>query len=187
MKKTLIFTVAVILIAFTGCKTQKVSVQESEEMVEIKEPFDSKEYRTDDEYIRAVGMAKSQDMAFSKSKSESEAKSKLATSIKTNIERVYSKYANEYSAGKTQDFNDKSQEMILESTNQTLLEVKVLGTKTFKGKDGSYVTYTATEIKKDVVYNGIKSKISSDQKLKTDFQEEQFKKIFDEQMKKIAE
>ena len=186
MKKTIFMLSAMAMLGFSSC-SKKVSVQKSEDMVEIKEPFSGSEFRSDKEFFRAVGQAKSQDGGFAKTKSETEARARLAASIKSDIKRVVQKYASEYSVNQAQEFQDKTQDMILDVTNQSLQDVRTMDQKTFKSKDGSYIAYTAIEANKETVYNGIKHKISSDAKLRVDFQEAQFKKVFDEEMKKFSE
>jgi outer membrane phospholipase A len=183
-KQTILFTALVVIVSLSvSCKSKK-PVTKVEDMTEIKEPFDSKEYQTDAEYFRAVGQAKSQDASFAKTKSESEARAKLASEVQTTMKRVISKYAEEYSANKTQEYNDKTQEMVLDITKQTLNDVKILGNKLYKNKDDSYTSYTAIEANKETIYNGVKNKVSADSKLKIDIDETKFKKIFDEEMKK---
>lgn len=186
-KNVILFVTMLIVIGFSfGCKSTK-PVEKVEDMVEVKEPFDSKEYQSNEEYYRAVGQSKSQDASFAKTKSESDARAKLASGIETKMKRVISKYAQEYSAGKTQEYNDKTQEMVLNITKQTLSDVKLLGNKLYKNNDGSYTSYTAIEMNKQSLYSGVKNKISSDTKLSIDIDEAKFKEIFDEEMKKVDE
>jgi len=180
----LLFAFITIVALNLGCKTKK-SIEKVEDMTEVKEPFSTKEYKTDVDYFRAVGQSKSQDASFSKTKSESDARAKLASAIESNMKRVISRYASEYSTNKTQDYNDKTQEMVLDITKQTIPDVTILGNKLFKNSDGSYTSYTAIEVKKEAIFNGIKNKISNDQKLKIDIDEAKFKTIFDEEMKKL--
>lgn len=184
--KTILCSLAIGLFAITGCMSKKTTVQKAEDLTEIKEPFEGNDFRTSDDFFRAVGSDKSQDASFSKTKSEADARAKLTSAIKTNVESLYKKYVNEYSSGNTQEYNDKAQNEINNYTNMNIVETRVVGQKLFKNKDG-YVSYTAIEVSKDVIYNGVKKRISDDQKLHTDFKEAQFDKVIQEERKKFAE
>jgi len=185
MRRILIFSSLALFTIMVGCKAKKATIQSTEDMVEIKEPFDSKEFKTDDKNFRAVGVANSQDLSFCKTKSSTDAKAKLAATIETKIKMVNDKFASEYTAGKSQEYRDSFKGITREIVNQSLNEIHELGVKSFKAKDGTFTVYTAIEVNKDNIYKSIKNKISNDQKLRTDFEEERYKKTFDEEMNKF--
>ena len=66
--------------------------------------------------------------------------------------------------------------------------VKELGQKTFQDpSDKAYIVWIALEANKTGVLEKIDAKISSDAKLKLDYDKQKFQSIFDAEMKKLGE
>ena len=187
MKKAVLVFSILAAVMVLGCKAKKATLQATQDSVEIKEPFDSKEFKTDDKFFRAVGTANSQDLSFAKTKSSTDAKARLASNIETKIKMVNDKFAEEYTSGKSQEYKDSYKGITREIVNQTLNGITELGVRSFKSKDGTYTVYTAIEVSKESIYNKAKSIVSNNEKLRIDFDQERYKKTFDEEMNKYGE
>jgi hypothetical protein len=184
--KTKHFFIAVmalcVSVATTGCKGAK-SVQS--DSTEVSVPFSGKEFRTDKEYFRASQSGKSPDLATAKKIALQNAKAELAGNIQSLIKAVTENYTNQRTVGDKQEFENKFEENARTVVNQTLNDVKVIGEKVFKEKDGKYTYYMAIEMSKEPVINNVADRISKDAKLQLDFDKHQFQKVFDEEMEKF--
>ena len=187
-KANLLFIPAIAIMALTtGCKSKKKPIQKETGAVEISVPFSSKEYRSDENTFRAKQMGKSPDLATAKKIAFQNAKSELAGNIQSTIKRVTDQYTNQRTVGNAQEYENKFEEMAREVVKLQISNVKEIGEKIFKEPDGSYSYWIAIEAGKKEVFDKMDSKISSGAKLKLDYDKMKFQKIFDEEMKKMAE
>lgn len=177
------------LFVITGCKSKKpVSVAKQEGLIEISTPFDSKEYRSDEEHFRSKQSGKSPDLATAKKIAYQNARAEMAANINATVKRVTDQYTNQRTVGNTQEFENKFEELSREVVNLEMSNVKELGQKTFQDpSDKSYIVWIALEANKKSVFDKIDAKISSDAKLKLDYDKQKFQQIFDAEMKKMAE
>ncbi|GHT18361.1 hypothetical protein AGMMS4957_00530 [Bacteroidia bacterium] len=152
---------------------------------EVVIPLSGKEYRTDKDFFRATQSGKSPDLATSKKIALTNAKAELAGNVQSTIKAVTENYTNQRAVGDKLEFENKFEENARVVVNQGLNDVKIIGEKTFKEKDGKYTYYIAIEMSKEPVVNNIADRISKDSKLQLDFDKHQFQKVFDEEMKKF--
>lgn len=192
MRKTthLLFVPAIAVLALAGCKSKKQQpppVQKETGAVEITVPFSSKEYRSDENAFRAKQTGKSPDLATAKKIAFQNAKAEMAGNINSTIKRVTDQYTNQRTVGNTQEFENKFEELSREVVNLEMSNVKEIGEKIFKEPDGSYSYWIAIEADKKTVFDKLDAKISSDAKLKLDYDKQKFQQIFDSEMKKLAD
>ena len=79
----------IMLLALMACNSQP------KDMVEVKGPFDSKSYKSNNRYFRAVASGESQNLETSKSKARLVANQRLASAVQTEIKMVSESYQNE--------------------------------------------------------------------------------------------
>ena len=192
MKTTKLLVVpALAILALAGCKSKKsapVSVAKQEGLIEISTPFDSKEYRSDQENFRSKQSGKSPDLATAKKIAYQNARAEMAANINATVKRVTDQYTNQRTVGNAQEFENKFEEMAREVVNLQMSNVKELGQKTFQDpSDKAYIVWIALEANKKEVFEKLDAKISNDAKLKLDYDKQKFQQIFDEEMKKMAE
>jgi len=180
---------AIALVLAAGCKSKKpVSVAKQEGLIEITTPFDSKEYRSDEENFRSKQSGKSPDLATAKKIAYQNARAEMAANINATVKRVTDQYTNQRTVGNTQEFENKFEELAREVVNLEMSNVKELGQKTFQDpSDKAYIVWIALEANKKGVFDKIDAKISSDSKLKLDYDKQKFQQIFDAEMKKMSE
>ncbi|MFT3765351.1 MAG: hypothetical protein QM820_07540 [Minicystis sp.] len=191
MNKTTQFLLipAIAALALTACKSKKpVSVAKQEGLIEISTPFDSKEYRSDAENFRSKQSGKSPDLATAKKIAYQSARAEMASNINATVKRVTDQYTNQRPVGNAQEFENKFEELSREVVNLEMSNVRELGQKTFQDQsDKSYVVWIALEANKKEIFDRIDQKISSDAKLKLDYDKQKFQQIFDAEMKKLGE
>jgi hypothetical protein len=191
MKTIQLLTIPALALSLlaVSCKSKKpVSVAKQEGLIEITTPFDSKEYRSDDENFRSKQSGKSPDLATAKKIAYQNARAEMASNINATVKRVTDQYTNQRTVGNAQEFENKFEELSREVVNLEMSNVKELGQKTFQDpSDKAYIVWIALESNKKSVLEKIDSKISNDAKLKLDYDKQKFQQIFDAEMKKMAE
>jgi hypothetical protein len=179
---------AIAVFTLAGCKSKKgTPVQKETGAVEISVPFSSKEYRSDENHFRAKQVGKSPDLAAAKKIAFQNARAEMAANVNATVKRVTDQYTNQRTIGNAQEFENKFEELAREVVNMELSNVKEIGEKIFKEPDGGYSYWIAIEASKKEIFDKIDSKISSDAKLKLDYDKFKFQQIFDAEMKKMAE
>ena len=188
MKKmfTSILTVSLIF-AFSGCKSKKGLPSVQAGSTEIEVPFSGREYRTDANYFRATDNGRSPDLSTAKRIALLNAKAELAGAIESTMKSVQETYTNQRTIGDRQEFASKFESMRREVVNQRLNDVRIMDEKVFKERDGGYRYYIVVEMSKEAMLNSIQEQILKDEKLRLDFDQHQFRKIFDEETRKIEE
>ncbi len=180
---------ALAIIISTGCKSKKaVSVAKQEGLIEITTPFDSKEYRSDEENFRSKQSGKSPDLATAKKIAYQNSRAEMASNINAIVKRVTDQYTNQRTIGNKQEFDNKFEELSREVVNLEMSNVKELGQKTFQDpSDKSYIVWIALEANKKSVFDKIDAKVSSNDKLRQDYDKKKFQEIFDAEMKKLSD
>ncbi len=184
MKKAslLVLSIAAV-VAFTSCGGTKSAGGSKFKEIEI--PCADKG-RSDANFFRASSVGTSRDLATSKEKALMLTKQRLASLISSTLKSVSERYVNEMDAGGATEFNQTFENMTRDVVNQKLADIAIVCEKTGQKEDGSYETYMAIEVAKDVIYNGIDKGISRDKKLEVMYDREKFKEKFDEEMNKMA-
>ena len=183
-KNTPLLIVVAITLFFMGCKATK-ELTEVTKAEEIEIPFSDAKYKTDKISFRAVQTGSSYDLATSKKIALQNAKTELASNVQTIIKAVTDNYTNQRTVGNKQEFENKFEELSRQVTNQNLSDVRVIGEKTFKEKDGSYSYWIAIEMPKDALLVDIQTQISKDDRMKLDFDKYMYEKILEEEMEKF--
>lgn len=179
---------AIAALTVAGCKSKKTTpVQKETGAVEITVPFSSKEYRSDENNFRSKQVGKSPDMATAKKIAFQNARAEMAANINATVKRVTDQYTNQRTVGNAQEFENKFEELSREVVNLEMANVREIGEKIFKETDGAYSYWIAIEAGKKDVFDKIDAKISSDAKLKLDYDKQKFQQIFDQEMKKLAD
>ena len=180
MRKIFVAILSVSLIfAVAGCgNTKNLSKKENV-------PLTGKQYSTDKDYFRATQSGKSPDLATAKKIALQNARTELASGIESTLKAVIENYTNQRTVGDKQEFGSKFQEDARTVVNQVLNDVRIIGDEVYKEANGSFTYYIAIEMSKDALTKNLNDRISKDAKLQLDFDEYQFRKIFDEEMKKF--
>lgn len=172
------------IVAFSSCSSTK-KLEKITKAKEITVPFSESKYKSDKDFFRAKQIGKSPDLATAKKIALLNAKAELAGNIKSLIKRVTDQYTNQRTVGDKQEFENKFEEMSREVINQTLTDVKLIDEKIFKEQDGSYSYWTAIEVSKQSILDGVNNKISKNEKLQLDYDKKKFEEVFNSEMDKM--
>lgn len=185
MKKIYYALEIILMFAAIGCGSQK-KMEKPQGDIEVVVPCSGPEYMTDKQFFRASAMGLSTDMMVAKKKALAEARAELATAVNATIKRVTDNYASSYQMGEEEESKSRFQDLARTVVNELLSGTRVICEKTMKSPDGKYKVYTAIELAGNDVAKSMEGPIKNDDKLRTDFEYEKFKKVLDEEMEKIA-
>ncbi len=186
--KRIVLVLAVAGLLGVSC-SKKVTVPQGE--TEVIVPCSGPEYRTNNKYLRASAVGLSGDMNMAKKKALTEVSAQLASSMNQLVERVAINYGNSYQVGEIEEGKSKFEDMAKIVVKEKLSGLRIICEKAMRTSEGKYKVYVAAELAGDELMEGINSKVSkslsNDTKLRIDYDYEKFKKVFEEEMGKLAE
>jgi len=149
---------------------------------------------TNKKTLRANGNAVSPNMQNATDKAIAAARKELATSIEATINRVLEDFSSSYDVNEQADFRSRTKDLARTVVSQKLQGsiVSCSEMRSVKEKGGkiTYHAYVTIELTSnelmDAMLANTKKAISDNEKLRTDFEYEQFKKTFDAEMDKLA-
>ncbi|MDR2058265.1 MAG: LPP20 family lipoprotein [Dysgonamonadaceae bacterium] len=167
--KVLLFNLSLAILVFvSGCGSSKIDV-----------PFSK--FKTDKNYLRAVGSGVSPDMAIAKKIALQNAKAEIASSIQSVFNQVNTAYFEQYGVGATPDLSQKIEGMSQDVVSQVLSNVRIVNQEYEKIKKSTHVRcFVAIEMSKKEIGKSVMDGISQAKKDKIDFDEDQYRRIFDE-------
>jgi len=186
MKNVFISIITISLIfAVGGCKSSKKLPSVQAGSTEVSVPLSGKEYSPDKDHFRAKQSGNSIDLAVAKKIALQNARAELATGIQSTMKAVIENYANQRQVSDRKELEGKFEEQTRTVVNQMLNDVRIIGEKVYKEANGSFTYWVAIEMNKDSLTQGLNDRILRDERLKLDFDQYQFRKIFDEEMQKF--
>jgi hypothetical protein len=176
-----------IVFIISGCKSKEKAASAKDQGETLIEVYCSgPEFQSNNEYFRANQLGESMDQATAKEKAMSNTRKDLAAAIQITVKGVVDNYLNSRELNKDEDLEKKYESLTREVIDQKLTGVKTICEKTTKTSEGKYKTYIALELAGDELMNAMNARLSQDDKLKIDYDYEQFKKTFDAEMDKMA-
>lgn len=175
-----------LLISFGACKnsapTQVTPAHETEVIV----PCSGPDYFSTGELFRANSIGESADQVVAKKKALSNARAEMASQVSTTIKAVTDNYLNSREFNNQEELEERFESLNREVIDQQLNGTRVICEKQTKTSEGRYKTYIVLELDPELVLSSYNERLSSDDKLRIDYDYEQFKKTFDEEMKKMS-
>lgn len=125
------------------------------------------------------------DQMSSAKKALTNARGILAAQIETMVKNVTDDYLKLGEHNNREDLMER-----YESLNREVVKQKLTGTKTIykkmtQTKGGNYKTYVAIELAGNELLSALNNRLSNNEMLKIDYNYEEFKKTFEEEMNKI--
>lgn len=185
----LISAIAVLSLMFVlpSCGGQKKAVDSNYGEVEINIPFNTPEYKTSKDFIRARSQGVSPDQATAKKIAMLNCRQEIAASMEALIKSVTEQYINQLTIADKQEYAAKFQQKAIETVKISLNGSNVIGEKLFRAKDGKYTYHIAMEMSKAPIKEEIAKAITSDEKLSLEFDKYMFDKTFDAEMAKLEQ
>ena len=169
----------VLVMASCGSKKQVASAN-----------FPCPECKASTEVFRYLGQhvaAGDRQMQQARSMAANNARTELANMIEATVKNVIDNYTSEYITDDQAEFKQRTQGLARTVVNQVLRGTPVIceGTMPSTTVQGGIICFACVELTGKTVMDAIASQISSDEKLRTDFEYEKFKQVFEEEMSKL--
>lgn len=174
-------TAAAIVIG--GCKSKEKTPTGEKEVVV---PCSGPQFFTDKTTFRSNSIGESMDQVTSKKKAETNARNELAQAISTTVKTVTDNYTNSRSQNTKEDLEQKFESLNREIVDQQLQGIRTICEKLMQTKEGTYKTYIAIELSADDLLKKYNERMSTDDKLKIDYDYQKFKDTFDKEMEKMS-
>lgn len=178
---TALFLFALAALMVAGCKSKKLPKGETE----VNIPCSGSDYFTNNKFFRANSLGESMDLAASKKKALANARGELAASIQTTVKAVTDNYLNSREMNNNEEIEERFEQLNREIVNQKLQGLKTICEQQVKTNEGNYKTYVAIELSADDLVASYNERLSTDDRLKIDYDYEKFKETFNEEMKKF--
>ncbi len=186
-KSIMMLATLLMAILLSSCKSKEKAASSKDQGETLIEVYCSgPEYFSNAEYFRANQVGESVDQATAKKKAMSNARADLASAVQTTVKGVIDNYVNSRELNNQEETAEKFESLTREVINQKLTGVKTICEKTTKTAEGKYKTYVAIELAGDELMNAMNERLSKNDKLKIDYDYEQFKKTFDSEMEKLS-
>lgn len=180
MKKiTLLFGTALMMLVMASCGSGK----------KVASNLPCPDCKATAEVFRYLGQhvaTGDRQMQQARSMAANNARTQLATMVDATVKSVIDNYTNEHISGENSEFSQRVQEIARTVVNQQLKGTPVVCEGTMPGSQpGNIICFACVELTGKSVLDGIASQISNDEKLRTDFEYEKFKKVLEEEMSKL--
>jgi hypothetical protein len=185
---TVLMTALMLSGAVTSCKSKK-KVEEPknpEGETEVIIPCSGPEFFTNDKVFRANNLGESMDQATAKKKAMSNARADLAQSINTQVKGVIDNYVNSREMNNREEVGERYESLMREVVDQRLSGVKTICEKMMKTASGNYKSYVAIELSAQDLLSAYNERLSSDERLRIDYDYEKFKETFEKEMEKMG-
>lgn len=171
-------------LTFVGCGGPKKATKSAMgEAIEV--PCSDNDFPSTKTHFRGTGMGTSTDLSTARRKANLDANAMLAAGINRTVKTVTDRYTQDITVGDAAEFAEKFESMTRDVVNQELNNVSAVCNKTFT-KDGKYTVYVAVEVAKDELLNNVSKAISSDDRLRLDYDKMKFENIFNQEMENLA-
>lgn len=174
----------------TSCKKKQEVVEEKKVAGEvlIDQHCSGPEFFSNDEFFRANNLGESMDRATSKKKAMANARADLASAIQTTMSGVIDNYVNSREMNNREEVEERFEGLTREVIQQKLVGTKTICEKLTQKTDGSgFVTYVAIELSGQDLLSTYNERLSSDDRLRIDYDYEKFKETFEAEMNKLKE
>ena len=186
LKIMTVFAVSTLLVI--GCKSkEEVGVSPKEQGEVLLEQYCSgKDFFSDKKTFRASAIGESLDQMTSKKKARSNAQSELAKTMKSTMQIVGDNYVSSTEFNNKEEVTESFNEMARTIVNEELRGAIKICEKFTQTSEGKYKCYMAIELSADKLVAKYHERLSKDEKVKAQYNYEQFKKTFEDAMEQIA-
>jgi hypothetical protein len=171
--------------AMQSCKSSKktAAAPKGEERI-VKYCHDPEKHFSDNDFFRSRSTGTSINQQMAKRKALSDARLELASEVGVVVKSVEDRWVSSIDVNDVEEYRGKLEAMSRQVVNEKLNGVRTICEEFTRTADGNYNCYVSLELGKDEIMNEMAKRISDDEKLRIDFQYEQFKNTFEEEMEK---
>ncbi len=144
LPEVLLFSLMLVIIASCGSAKQ---VSKVDGKIKSEQPFSSKEYRSDDNYLRYVASEESADLSAAKALAFIQSQTGLAMEANKEIEGMFSNYLHFARGAQGNDATKHIQSLFDGIVQINLPRTTIIGEDVYRDKKtGKYTYYIATQI-----------------------------------------
>lgn len=186
LKSMTVFAVSALLVV--GCKSKEEVGSSPKEQGEVllEQYCSGTDFFSDKKTFRASAIGESLDQMTSKKKARSNAQSELAKTINSTMQIVGDNYVSSTEFNNKEEVTESFNEMARTIVNEELRGAIKICEKFTKTEEGKYKCYMAIELSAGKLVAKYHERLSKDEKVKAQYNYEQFKKTFEEAMEQIA-
>jgi hypothetical protein len=169
-----------------GTVAQTTATSSANALTEQVLPLSGPQYRTDATYYRAVQSGKSKDMSTAKKVALQNARQELAASIKADLRMVIENYTNnrQLPTDEVSTTTTQMTELAYTVVNERLMGSSLSDEKLFTTAAGEYQYFVCVELNKNELKQALVDEMKRNEKMVSEAEISDFRKIFDEQMAK---
>ena len=175
---------AAIAFSIAGCKGPQGITAEQRGEVEIIELCNGEDYTSDGETFRATATGTSISSEAAKKMARSNADAALAKSISSTMEIVGDNYVSSTKFNGKEEITETFNDMAKTIVSQELRGAVTICNKLTQLTDGSFKYYIAIELSGEQIAQAYNQRLSQDERIKADYNYDNFKKTFDEEMER---
>ena len=186
MKRTsVILSVLLSSLMVVSCGSSKQTTNKTSIGTEIEIPLSGIEYQSNSEYWRYTTEGVSPQMSVAKEIAVQAAREQLAATVQSNVDMVVDRYAKNFNIGDEAELTQVYERQAITAVSQTLSGSEVIGEKMFRLENGNYRCFVCMQLSKQKVVDQIIPNIENEEKIKTEFDREEFRKIFENEIGKL--
>ena len=179
----ILITIMTVFVSSCG-SGKKIARVEKQEKVEL--PFTGSDYRTGKGYLRFVQSHESSDLSNAKSRAMMKAQTGLAQTAEVLLKSVMESYTGERHLESKSEFAEKYNAITQLVIKKKLRNTLIIGEEVYYSKEkDTYTYFIAVEMDAGELRDNYISGISDSGKLRQDFEEAKFRKVFEEEMNKL--
>lgn len=187
---TVLLTALMLSGAMTACKSKKNVAEvpkNPDGEVDVIIPCSGPEFFTNDKVFRANSLGESMDQATAKKKAMSNARADLAAAINTQVKAVIDNYVNSREMNNREEVGERYESLAREVVDQRLSGTRTICEQVKRvTSSGNYKAYVAIELSAQDLLSAYNQRLSSDERLRIDYDYEKFKETFDKEMEKMG-
>lgn len=173
------------LLLLGACSSSKKAARVlKSDMVEVALPLSGPQYCTDAEFYRAVQSGVSPEMSMAKKIALQNARQEIAAAVQTDLSSVTENYAKsrQLPSEEQRGYEERMTELTYSIVKQTLTGATLAEEKLFREQNGDYRHFVCVEVNKEELKNRVLEQMKRDERLNSDFEYEQFKKIYEQKL-----
>lgn len=180
---SIVLSIVLVSVFVISCGSSKRTANKMSLGTEIKMPLSDKKYQSDKEFWRFTAEGVSPEMSVAKEIAIQSARDQLAATVQSNVKMIVERYTKNFNIGDMADLSQMYERQAITAVNQTLIGSELVGEKMFRLENGNYKCFVCMQLSKHSVKERIISNIEKEEKNQIEFNKEEFRKVFDNELK----
>ena len=184
-KQLLVAGVLAMLAVIPSCSSSKKAQRAmNQDLVEQALPMSGAQYKSDAEDYRSVQSGVSPERSMAKKIAMQNARQEIAAAVETDVATVMENYAKSQKlpSQQSRSYEERVTELTYSIVKQTVSGMTLMDEKFYKESNGDYRHYVCMELSKSELKERLLDQMQKDEKLMSDFEFDQFKKLYEQKL-----